>query len=162
LNSPGDFRARAWYARCAAGPACRASGELGGSLPAIDEIQIVTLPAGVAIDLANPIPEPRLLANGVELLGWEDGPAWTLIWRVGYIPPAADYHFFNHAAAAQADGAGYPARYWRDGDRVISFFDLDSGGGPVRVGMYEYPSVTNVPVMDAAGNPYSDAVTVTP
>jgi hypothetical protein len=30
----------------------------------------------------------------------------------------------------------------------------------VRVGMFEYPSVTNVPVMDVAGNPFSDAVTV--
>jgi len=122
---------------------------------------IVSLPANPQVALTHPFPEPRRLANGVELLGWESEPGWTVIWRVGYVPAAADYHFFNHAGEAQADGPGYPSRYWRDGDVVISFFEMQSSG-PVRVGMYEYPSVTNVPVMDAAGNPFSDAVTADP
>jgi len=102
-----------------------------------------------------------VLANGVELIGWDATPAWTVIWRVGYVPAAADYHFFNHASNAQADGVGFRSQSWREGDVVISFFDL-TPTGPVRVGMYEYPSVTNVPVMDAADLPYSDALTAEP
>jgi 4-amino-4-deoxy-L-arabinose transferase-like glycosyltransferase len=164
LMAPGDLRARAWYAGCATAGACRpvSAGDSAPRGPGAPEIAIVELPAAVEVEIATPFPEPRLLANGVELLGWEARPVWTVIWRVGYLPPAADYHFFNHALGAQTDGVGYPSRYWRDGDRVISFFDLDSAGGPVRVGMYEYPSITNVPVMDALGNPYSDAVTAQP
>ncbi|MBM4424283.1 MAG: hypothetical protein FJ030_13005 [Chloroflexi bacterium] len=151
LIEPGDFWARGRYEDCAATEACmvlRAS-EFG--------IELVGIAPNTTVEAANLFPEPRALANGVELLGWEPEPVWSVFWRVGYIPPAADYHFFNQAAGAQADGPGYPSRYWRDGDVVISFFDLPASG-PVRVGMYEYPSVINVPVMDAAGLPYSDAV----
>jgi hypothetical protein len=153
----GVFRAQRWYEACANVQACRVlrAGESG--------IELAAVPANVKLEIAHPMPEPHLLANGVELVGWEAGPPWTVIWRVGYVPPAADYHFFNHAPEAQADGVGYPSRYWRDGDQVVSFFDLQPGlGKPIRVGMYEYPSITNVPVMDAAGKPYSDAVTVEP
>lgn len=163
LIQPGDFSARGWYQDCATSGACRMlRGVEEPRRPGEPGIDLVVMPAGVELEIANAIPEPRLLANGVELMGWIAEPVWTVFWRVGYIPPAADYHFFNHAANAQADGVGYPSRYWRDGDRVISFFDLETAGQPVRVGMYEYPSITNVPVMDAAGIPYSDAVRVGP
>jgi hypothetical protein len=156
IIEPGEFRARGRYEDCAATEACmvlRAS-ELG--------IELVGISANTTVEIANPFPEPRTLANGVQLLGWESQPAWTVIWRVGYVPAAADYHFFNHAVGAQADGVGYPSRYWHEDDLVISFFDLQAYGFPIRVGMYEYPSVINVPVMDVAGNPYSDAVTAGP
>lgn len=155
IIQPGEFRARARYENYAATEVCIAlrAGELG--------IELVGLAPGVQIEIANPFPEPRALANGVELLGWESDPVWAVVWRVGYVPAAADYHFFNHAPNGQADGVGYPSRYWRDGDVVISFFDLQPAG-PVRVGMYEYPAVINVPVMDAMGNPYSDAVIAAP
>lgn len=123
---------------------------------------ILSLPPGVSVPIAHPFAEPRKLANGVEFVGWEARPLWTVIWRPGYVPAAADYHFFNHAPDAQADGVGFPSRYWVDGDLIVSFFDLKSRGGPVRVGMYEYPSITNVPVIDAAGLPYSDALTALP
>ena len=152
IIQPGEFRARGSYEDCAETEACMVlrAGELG--------IELVGLSANTAVEIANPFPEPRTLANGVQLLGWESQPVWTVIWRAGYVPPAADYHFFNHAEGAQVDGAGYPSRYWREDDLVISFFDLQAAG-PVRVGMYEYPSVINVPVMDVAGEPFSDAVT---
>jgi len=156
IIQPGEFRARGRYENCAATEACMVlrGGELG--------IELVGLSANTAVEIVNPFPEPRMLANGVELLGWESQPAWTVIWRVGYVPAAADYHFFNHAEGAQVDGVGYPSRYWGDGDLVISFFDLSAYGFPVRVGMYEYPLVVNVPVMDVAGEPFSDAVTAEP
>ncbi len=150
----GDFKARGWYENCAAVEACLPlrQSEQG--------IELAAIPPDTQIEIAHPFPEPRTLANGVELLGWDTESGWTVIWRPGYIPPAADYHFFNHAPGAQADGVGYPSNYWRDGDLVISFFDLRPITFPIRVGMYEYPSVVNVSVMDAAGTPYSDAVTV--
>ncbi|MEK7786928.1 MAG: hypothetical protein AAB658_16080, partial [Chloroflexota bacterium] len=156
IIQPGEFRARGRYEDSAETEACmvlRAS-ELG--------IELVGISANTAVEIASPFPEPRTLANGVQLLGWESQPVWTVIWRAGYVPAAADYHFFNHAEGAQVDGAGYPSRYWREDDLVISFFDLQAYGFPIRVGMYEYPSVINVPVMDVAGNPFSDAVTAGP
>ncbi|MBI3241395.1 MAG: hypothetical protein HYZ49_03785, partial [Chloroflexi bacterium] len=156
IIQPGEFRARGRYEDCAETEACMVlrDGELG--------IELVGLAANTEVAIANPFPEPRTLANGVELLGWESQPAWAVIWRVGYVPAATDYHFFNHAEGAQVDGAGYPSRYWLEDDLVISFFDLSAYGFPVRVGMYEYPSVVNVPVMDVAGEPFSDAVTARP
>lgn len=156
IIQPGEFRARGRYEDCAGTEACMVlrAGELG--------IELVGLSANTTVEITNPFPEPRTLANGVQLLGWESQPVWTVIWRAGYVPAAADYHFFNHAEGAQVDGAGYPSRYWREDDLVISFFDLQAYGFPIRVGMYEYPSVINVPVMDVAGEPFSDAVTVEP
>ena len=149
----GVFTARGWYEKLAESATCLLlrEHEMG--------IELLAIAPSLALQPAHAFAEPRLLANGVELLGWDTAPVWTVAWRVGYIPPAADYHFFNHAPSAQADGVGYPSRYWRDGDRVLSFFDLSPLAWPVRVGMYEFPAVTNVPVMDAMGNPYSDAVT---
>ncbi|MEK7325468.1 MAG: hypothetical protein AAB217_09465, partial [Chloroflexota bacterium] len=156
IIQPGEFRARGRYEDCAETEACMVlrAGELG--------IELVGVSANTAVEIANPFPEPRTLANGVQLLGWESQPVWTVIWRAGYVPATADYHFFNHAEGAQVDGAGYPSRYWREDDLVISFFDLQAYGFPIRVGMYEYPSVINVPVLDVAGEPFSDAVTAGP
>ncbi len=154
VQSP-TLKAFDWYQRCVVWGSCiqLGAGQRG--------MTVLRLPADTPMKIDHPFPEPRTLANGVELLGWAAETEWTVFWRVGYVPAAADYHFFNHSTNAQADGVGYPARYWRDGDRVISFFDLRPTG-PVRVGMYEYPAVTNVPVLDAAGNPYADAVTAEP
>jgi hypothetical protein len=124
---------------------------------------VVTLKPGAANNLKvqHQFAAPRSLANGVEMLGWETSPGWAVVWRTGYVPAASDYHFFNHGSDAQADGVGFPSKSWHDGDTVISYFDL-AAHGPVRVGMYEYPAVRNVPVMDSAGNPYSDAVSANP
>ena len=46
---------------------------------------------------------------------------------------------------------------------VVSFFYLDWPGETaepylVRTGVYRYPSLENVPLMDAAGNPAGEAV----
>ena len=148
------LRANGWYEACGRDQGCVLY-EVGRGM------WVAAVPAGVIVAAKNQFPDPRVLANGVELIGWDRDLGWRVIWRAGYVPAASDYHFFNHAANGQADGVGFASRDWRDGDVVVSYFDLQPVG-PVRVGMYEYPSVTNVPVLDAAGNPYSDAVTAGP
>ena len=85
-------------------------------------------------------------------------------------PDRADYHWTNQLFDssgkrwAQIDGAGYPARYWRSGDVIIQSFkidlpvDLPIGAYTLRIGQYTYPELANVPVLDSAGKPQSDAV----
>jgi hypothetical protein len=119
-------------------------------------------------------PEPNRLANGVTLVGYdrpvevEGGVRWQVHWETG-AAGEADYHFFNHLMdgdgrrVGQADAAAYPARQWRTGDRVVSRYTVSRPGeaaGPLwmRTGMYTYPAVENVPVLDVAGNPCADAV----
>jgi 4-amino-4-deoxy-L-arabinose transferase-like glycosyltransferase len=149
-----QLRAGDWYSSCAQSNGCVVQTLERG-------LSVVTVPPGAPVRVANPFPDPHTLANGVNLIGWDTNPVWTVIWSPGFVPAAKDYHFFNHALNAQVDGVGYPSRYWRDGDVILSFFDLPPTG-PVRVGMYEYPAVTNVPVLDVVGLPWADAVVAQP
>ncbi|MDP7259904.1 MAG: hypothetical protein QF376_03370 [Anaerolineales bacterium] len=114
---------------------------------------------------------PRTLANGVTLLGYEPLPSsqnelrWALHWRAGD-EADTDYHFFNHLLDAsgtrvgQADARSFPANQWREGDRVISLFSAILPDSPetLRVGMYTYPDVENVPVVDESGGIIGQAV----
>lgn len=127
---------------------------------------------GVVLD------EPVLFANWVRLTGYdpleagEDGLArWRLYWHPGDNPDPADYHLFNHLLdaggnrIAQADAAAFAPWQWRAGDTVISVFELAlpaeaSAPLTMHTGFYRYPSLENVPVLDAALNPASDAVTL--
>ncbi len=155
IIQPSEIRSRAIYEKFSKAEACLLlrKSEQG--------VEVLSVPKDAQIKLANQFREPRTLANGAELIGWERDTNWMIAWRVGYVPAASEYHFFNHAASVKVDGVSYPSRYWRDGDVLINFFNLNVKE-PVRVGMYEYPSVKNVPVMDVAGNPFADAVTATP
>lgn len=140
-------------------------------------LQVLVVPGGVA-----PVPDfefelPYLLANGVALFGYDapaqnnDGTAtWQVYWHTG-TPSEADYHFFNHLMdgqgqrVSQADDAAFPARQWRAGDVVISRFVLPwpaDAAAPLtmRTGMYTYPAIKNIPLLDVAGNPYADAVEI--
>jgi hypothetical protein len=109
------------------------------------------------------VPQPRpasaLLANGAEVLGaGADAGGWQL-WWLAPGPAAEQYHLFAHLHAAdgrrlaQVDAPAYPPQAWRPGDLVVSRFALPSGGALVRAGMYAYPSLAPVPVLDAAGSP---------
>jgi hypothetical protein len=78
-----------------------------------------------------------------------------------------NYHWFNHAyrgdeKIAQQDGGGVHPRNWRAGDILMQWFDiaLPAHAQPdrVRVGIYEYPNINPVLVVDAAGNPVGDGV----
>lgn len=120
--------------------------------------------------------EPVLFANWMRLFGYDPlQPAaggsmrWALYWHPGDNPDPADYHFFNHLLdgegdrIAQADAAAFAPWEWRAGDTVVSVFqfELPTTAPPpleMRVGVYRYPAIENVPVLDAGLNPASDAV----
>lgn len=145
--------------------------EGAGTLP------VLALPPAAAPAPTVVLDEPPLLANWVRLLGYtwekrEETAVWRVHWRPGDNPDPADYHFFNHLLTAggeriaQADAAAFSPGQWRAGDRIVSHFLLelpDAAPAPytMRVGMYHYPSLEPAPLLDEAGNPYSDAAEIT-
>ena len=68
----------------------------------------------------------------------------------------------------QMDGVGFAASSWRVGDTVMTWFDIPiAGEAPfppytLRVGMYTYPDVVGVSVLDVAGNPAGEFVDLGP
>jgi hypothetical protein len=125
----------------------------------------------------EPVDQPLLLANWVNLLGSDrlerldpETGIWQVHWRTGDNPDPAEYQFFNHlidaneVRASQVDEAAFAPRQWTAGDTLISRFMIpwpESAEPPLtmRVGMYRFPSLENVPLLDEAGNPYVDAAT---
>jgi hypothetical protein len=129
-------------------------------------------------------PEALRFANGTAFLGYQmdqvvpDVPirvgsaleVWLAWWVASPPPPGVSYHFFVHlldeegGLRSQHDGAGFPTSSWRAGDLVLSRFsvpipeDLSPGRYAVWAGLYSYPDVVNVPVLDVAGNPAADRV----
>ena len=118
---------------------------------------------------------PALLANFVQIVGHDalrfgpEGAVWDLFWRTADNPDPADFHIFNHLLdageerVAQADAAAFAGHQWRAGDVVISRFVLPIGPDvapplTMRAGMYRFPSLESVPVLDAAANPAGEAV----
>jgi hypothetical protein len=131
-------------------------------------------PAGADLPLAQVTVEGARWESGVALVGYaQEGraePGSSIRWRLVYSPdgpPAhwSDLHWFNHLVDVegrrwgQADGVGYPASEWQSGDLVAAWFDImigpDAPDPPYtcRVGMYSYPDIENVSLVDAAGNP---------
>jgi len=124
-------------------------------------------------------PAPRTFENGIELQGyrWEGSAVaggeidvW-LLWKVLWSDPD-DTHFFVHLLdrqdqqIGQQDSAGYPTAYRRKGDQILSRFRLNvaEGAGPgpyaIRVGLYRYPEVANLSLLDGNGNPAGESVFV--
>ncbi len=120
----------------------------------------------------QPLDAPPAWSNGVTLIGtFVDGEAragktlrWALVWRVGDDTATSQaYHWFNHLLdadgrmVAQSDGPAYLPFFWQAGDTIVSWFDLSlptdiaPGKYAMRVGMYEYPAVINVPRTDGSG-----------
>jgi hypothetical protein len=56
------------------------------------------------------------------------------------------------------DAPTYAPTDWRAGDLVASYFALPASGNTVRAGMYGYPSLAPVAVLDAAGQPAGEWV----
>lgn len=138
---------------------------------------IAGLPPAAASDANRLFPQPVLLANFVHLIGYDDlhlqteGYLWDIYWQTADNPDAADYHIFNHlldgtgTRIAQADGAAFNGSQWRQGDVVISRFliPLPAESEPpltMRVGMYRYPAMKSVPLLDEAANPVSDSLEI--
>jgi len=127
-----------------------------GGKPAIPNLHL--LPGG-----------PRTWANGAQLIGYclagDSRPGgkihWTLVWQATRTP-AEDvyYHWFNHLLdgqgqlRGQTDGPSLLPAYWRAGDTILNWFDLQvrpdapPGEYKMRVGMYTYPAIENVPLLD--------------
>ena len=118
--------------------------------------------------------------NGVTLLEARPSGDWRgstgsieLCYRIDTEHGGAEYHWFNHVIGpddrrwAQVDGAGYPTASWRSGDVIRVYFrplvlpsDAPRGPYTVRIGMYTYPQVVEVPLVDAAGHPVGSSVAV--
>jgi hypothetical protein len=143
--------------------------------------RVVSLDGSRPQDELSPVVGPRVFQNGVELQGylWQapgqpggDARLW-LLWQVLWLNPD-DTHFFVHLLGeedqiqGQQDAVGYPTVYRNKGDRILSVFDITSPEQVpmkpewARVGLYTYPEVVNVPVIDEAGNPVADAVLMGP
>jgi len=127
--------------------------------------------------------DPVRWASGVTLLGydWSGDPRpggtlrWTLYWRIEGIPPVeGDLHWFNHlvdgegARWGQMDGVGLPVSEWRVGDTVLTWFDIpiaaDAPAPPyfIRSGMYTYPDIVSISLLDVAGNPAGEFIELGP
>ena len=127
--------------------------------------------------------EPVRWASGVALLGydWSGEPEpggrvrWVLYLLVESEPPSGtDFHWFNHLLddagdrQGQTDGVGFPASEWCVGDTVAIWFDIDiSPEAPpppyfVRTGMYAYPDIVNISLLDVAGNEGGEFVELGP
>ncbi len=124
---------------------------------------------------------PIALDNGVDILGYdvsgEISPGGdlrlALYWTVRAMPDA-DYHFFNHLVDdegqrwGQKDGPGYSAGQRREGDVVVSWFDIpiapDAPLGEywVLTGMYTYPEGGRASVLDERGQPIGGSLRLGP
>ncbi len=141
-----------------------------GGAPAIPGLQ--PLPGG-----------PRTWANGAQLIGYclegDRRPGgtihWTLVWQATRTPSEdVYYHWFNHLVdqqgqlRGQKDGPSFLPAYWRAGDTILNWFDLQipldapPGDYTMRVGMYTYPAIENVPVLGAGGVPEGEWVEIGP
>jgi hypothetical protein len=123
----------------------------------------------------------RIWANGAQLIGYcLEGDLmpgktlrWTLIWQPAKTPTEdIYYHWFNHLVdesgelRAQRDGPSLLPAYWRAGDTILNWFDLQippdapQDGYTMRVGMYTYPKVANVPLVGADGSPVGEWIEI--
>ncbi|MFN2286602.1 MAG: hypothetical protein ACK2UQ_19455, partial [Anaerolineae bacterium] len=109
---------------------------------------------------------PETAVTGTNLEVW-------LVWWLRNLPPSGiDYHFTvqlldeNGGLSAQDDHAGFPADYWQTGDLVLSHFaisipaEIEVGSYQLRAGMYSFPDIASVPVVDPQGTPVDDGVTL--
>jgi 4-amino-4-deoxy-L-arabinose transferase-like glycosyltransferase len=107
-------------------------------------------------------PEARV---GRELVIW-------LAWWIRAEPGPGEYHFTvqmldeTGRLRSQDDQAGFPAATWQTGDLVLSRFalplsdDITPGVYQVRAGMYTYPEIEAVSVLDSVGQAIDDGVTL--
>jgi hypothetical protein len=168
LVNPDAGRAARWYAPW---PAAALDGGF----------QLITLDGSWPEEDLVLVQGPRTFQNGIEVQGytWQgDGqeevqdPLW-LLWQVLWLAPD-DSHFYvqlldpEGQLTEQQDTVGYPTAYRRRGDRIINAFDItepDTGStGPywMRTGLYLYPQIIDIPVIDGAGNPVAETVTLGP
>jgi len=139
--------------------------------------RLVHLDASWPSDNLAPFQGPRTFENGAELQGyrWQGSAVPTgevdvwLLWQVLW-SSSDDSHFSVHLldgenqSVGQQDTEGYPTGYRKKGDRILSKFTVNiaeqAQPGPyrARVGIYLYPEVVSLSVLDGAGNPAGETV----
>ena len=131
-----------------------------------------TPPLGICPDCAE------AMLNGVELqsYNWSPGATTSYFWLQWQVlwEGESDTHFYVHLVDAagtqlgQRDGAGFATASRKVGDRVITLFDItldpQHKGEALwaRVGMYTFPDLVGIPVIDAGGNPMTADVSLGP
>ncbi len=172
LLSPHSGEAAEWYG---AWPAHQLQD--GYRLVALDGSWPQDHPQAVAS--LEPIAGPRTFQNGIEFqnYAWQRdqegrGRLW-LQWQVLWLSPE-NTHFYAQVLDpveqqwGQQDSVGYPTESRRKGDRTLTKFDISKeqgmAGDPYwgRAGLYLYPQVVPIPVIDETGSPVGDAVVVGP
>jgi hypothetical protein len=143
--------------------------------------RLVTLDGSWPQDDLQPVAGPRTFQNGLELQGYSwyttntagNKSTFWLLWQTLW-QGAEDTHFYVHFLDkdkeqwGQRDAVGYPSALRRKGDRIVSAFDIilpetrPSGPYWVRVGLYVFPEVVDVPVIDQAGNPITGTIILGP
>lgn len=129
----------------------------------------------------NRFPQEVRFANGVAFLGsgvaervspGETLEVWLAWWVRDLPPPGTSYHFSAQlldekgGRPGQHDGAWFLTAFWQAGDLVLNRFSIpipsDLSPGRYRVWgvIYSYPDIVNTSVLDAAGNPSGDGVTL--
>ena len=115
---------------------------------------------------------PISFANGIILRGLHFAETTELVqWELHWVAGENNdefYHFYNHLLdssgnrVAQDDRPAFPANQWRNGDHVISFFSAPTAKVPyaLRIGMYTYPQLENIPITTQAGNFEAHDVTI--
>jgi hypothetical protein len=127
----------------------------------------------------EPVAGPRTFQNGVEIqhYAWEPGREGSgrfwLQWQVLWLSPD-DTHFYVQVLDREEqiwghqDSPGYPTDLRQKGDRILTGFDIipteRTSGTPYwgRSGLYLYPQVVNLPVIDEAGNQAGETVVMGP
>ena len=126
-------------------------------------------PLAAGIPFANNVVFAAYEAPETITGGWE-AEVWLAWWLRGLPPEGVDYHFTvqlldeNGSLRAQDDHVGFPADYWQTGDLVLSRFtvpvpaNLEAGSYQLRAGMYSFPDIINVAVVDPQGTPVDDGI----
>lgn len=149
--------------------------------------RLIALDGSWPEDSLQPARTPRTFENGIEIqsYSWDAGSdvqqggsdqsttRFSLLWQVLWLSPQ-DSHFSvqlfdkNWSLWGQQDSAGYPTEYRQKGDRILSQFHITQQepevGDPIlgRVGLYLYPEVVNLALIDDTGKAVGDAVVVGP
>jgi hypothetical protein len=143
--------------------------------------RLVTLDGSWPQDGLEPIAGPRTFQNGVEIQGYrwihmnnqKTGSKLWLLWQTLW-QADEETHFYVHLLDGdkeqwgQRDSTGYPTMLRRKGDRVVSLFDItvfeEVPPEPhwARVGLYTFPEVIDVPIIDHAGNPITSTIVIGP
>ncbi|MBN1313275.1 MAG: glycosyltransferase family 39 protein [Anaerolineae bacterium] len=156
-SPPGDYWRRSY------------GGEIFPQRPG-DSVYLLRAVDGSSLAAQTVTVDPVRLANGAVLEGYaRDGRILVLAWRLTG-PTDQDYQVFAHLLDGdgnridQADRSSWPGCYWREGDTLYLWFELDDlpDAALVRTGMYTFDEekIINVDILDVAGNPAGQFVDV--